>query len=130
MKSKKPKRKTKLGLEPKKILGVVANLKNLFIAIALLVAFLGGFFNLYSWVDTTYARQQHLRKVKIENDYRWESTILGSMYSRFCALDNLISFAMDPTKIDPETKTEYIKLKSKIGLQEDKVKDLEKRLRE
>lgn len=130
MKSKKPKRKIKLGLEPKKVLGVVANLKNLFIAIALLTAFLGGFFNVYKWIDTTYAREQHVRKVKIENDYRWESTILGSMYSRFCALDNLISFAMDPTKIDPETKTEYIKLKSKIGLQEDKVKDLEKRLRE
>jgi hypothetical protein len=127
---KKSKRIKSLISEPRKVLGVVASFKNLFIAIALLFAFLGGFFNVYKWLDTTYAREQYVRKVRIENDYRWESTILSGMYSRFCSLDNLISFAMDPTKIDPERKTEYIKLKGEIKLQEDKVTDLQKKLRE
>ena len=135
----KTKRTKKRVNSEKKILGVGANIKNLLIAIALLFGFLAGFFRVYSWVDDTYARRQivdkikleaqvSLGKVKIENDYRWETIVLNGLYSRYHTLDSVINFALDPTKVDPDRRQEFNELKAKIKLQEEKVKVLQERL--
>jgi len=129
MKAKVKKRsRSRYVKEEKKVLGVTANMKNLFIAVALLFAFLGGFFKVYSWIDCTYAREKALQRVEILNDFRWESDVLNSMYSRFQFLDNIISLAIDPTKVDPDRRTEFNDLKNKIKMQEDKVKELQKKV--
>lgn len=126
MKSKTKSRKS--VVEEKKVLGLGTNIKNILIAIALIFAFLGGFFGVYNWIDNTYSKKVFVEKVKIENDYRWETTVLNGMYSRFHVLDSIISFAMDPTKVDPDRRQEFNELKSKIKLQEEKVKVLQERV--
>jgi hypothetical protein len=125
MKSKTKSRKS--VVEEKKVLGIGTNIKNILIAIALIFAFLGGFFGVYNWIDNTYGKKAFVEKVKIENDYRWETTVLNGMYSRFHVLDSIISFAMDPTKVDPDRRQEFNELKSKIKLQEEKVKVLQEK---
>jgi hypothetical protein len=105
MKSKTKSRKS--VVEEKKVLGIGTNIKNILIAIALIFAFLGGFFGVYNWIDNTYGKKAFVEKVKIENDYRWETTVLNGMYSRFHVLDSIISFAMDPTKVDPDRRQEF-----------------------
>jgi len=118
----------KPGPNSKTFLGVTANVKNILIAVALLFAFLGGFFRVYSWIDGTYEKRTTVEKVKIENDYRWETTVLNGMYSRYHVLDSIISFAMDSTKVDPDRRQEFNELKGKIKLQEEKVKLLQERV--
>jgi|GEM_PF-6471048 len=112
----------------RKILGVTANLKNVMIAIALLIAFLGSFFKIYTWIDTTYAKARAVEQVKVENDYRWETTVLNGMYSRLWTLDNMVNLSPDPSKIAPEVKTEWNDLKAKIKMQEEKVKVLQEKV--
>lgn len=113
---------------PRKVLGVTANVKNILLAVALLVAFLGTFWKVYNYIDETYARLKHVQNVKLENDYRWETTILNGMYSRYCTLDNLITFTINPSKVDPDVRKEWNELKAKIKLQEEKVKELQHHL--
>ena len=125
MKNKTNRTRVKKSVPEKKFLGISTNLKNILIAIALVFAFLGGFFRVYNWIDNTYARSGHLEKVKIENDYRWETTVLNGMYSRYHTLDSIINFALDPTKVDPDRRQEFNELKGKIKLQEEKVKVLQ-----
>lgn len=125
MKSKTKSRIVRKSDSEKKFFGLSTNVKNVLIAIALLFAFLSGFFKVYSWIDTTYAKSGYVDKVKIENDYRWETIVLNGMYSRYQVLDSIISFAMDPAKIDPDRRQEYTELKGKIKLQEEKVKILQ-----
>ena len=124
----KRRRVTKQVPNGRSFLGVTANVRNILIAIALLFAFLSGFFSVYNWIDNTYAKRGHLDKVKVEGDYRWETIVLNGMYSRFHVLDSIISFAMDPTKIDPDRRQEFNELKGKIKLQEEKVKVLQERV--
>ena len=133
------KRTKKEANSGKKILGVGANIRNLLIAIALLFGFLAGFFKVYSWIDDTYARRHivekikseakiQVDKVKLENDYRWETIVLNGMYSRYHTLDSIVNFALDPTKVDPDRRQELNELKGKIKLQEEKVKILQGRV--
>ena len=133
------KRTRKEANSGKKILGVGANIRNLLIAIALLFGFLAGFFKVYSWIDDTYARRHivekikseakvQVDKVKLENDYRWETIVLNGMYSRYHTLDSIVNFALDPTKVDPDRRQELNELKGKIKLQEEKVKILQGRV--
>ena len=126
MKTKK-KRVSNVVKVERKILGVAASLRNLFIAVALLFAFLGGFFQVYSWMENTYAKTKQLQKVEVTNDYRWETTVLNGMYARFWTLDNMVNMTPDPTKVPPEIKTQYNDLKAQIKLQEEKVKVLQEK---
>ncbi len=113
--------------ETKKVFGVPTNIKNLLIAVAMLFAFLGGFFQVYNWAMTTFAKETKLQKVEVVNDYRWETTILNGMYSRYWTLDNMISLSGDPTKAPTEVRTEYNDLKNRIKFQEEKVKVLQEK---
>jgi len=112
----------------RKILGVTANIKNLLIAVALLFAFLGGFFQVYTWVDTTYTRITDFRTVKAKQDFSWENDILKGMYSRYYILDNIVTLAPDKSTVPESLKTEFKNLGKEISLQEDKVKLLQKNL--
>lgn len=113
---------------PRKVLGITANLKNLLIAVALLFAFLGGFFKVYNWVDTTYARLKSLQKLEVRFEHKTENDVLNSMYSRFWTLDNMFNLSINPSKIPVEIRTEYNDLKAKIKLQEEKVKILQEKV--
>ena len=117
-----PRAKKKSIVDVKKILGVTANLRNLMVTVALLFAFLGGFFQIYSWLDTTYAKQKHLVKVEAKADLTDAEILLNSMYTRYWTLDNM----MKVTPNLPEALiTEHNNLEKKIKLQEDKVKYLQ-----
>jgi len=117
-----PRAKKKSIVDVKKILGVTANLRNLMVTVALLFAFLGGFFQIYSWLDTTYAKQKHLLKVEAKADLTDAEILLNSMYTRYWTLDNM----MKVTPNLPEALiTEHNNLEKKIKLQEDKVKYLQ-----
>jgi len=111
--------------EVRKVLGITTSIKNILIAVVMMFAFLGGFFQIYSWLETTYAKAKQLQKVEIVNDYRWETTILNGMYTRQWTLDNMVNLAPDPLKVPVEIRTEYNDLKAKIKLQEEKVKILQ-----
>jgi hypothetical protein len=126
MKTKKKKVSSVVKVE-RKILGVAANIKNLLIAVAMLFAFLGGFFQVYNWAETRFAKEKHLQQVEVINDYRWESTVLQGMNSRLWTLDNMVNLAPDPTKVPPEIKTQYNDLKAQVKLQEEKVKVLQEK---
>ena len=113
----------------RKILGVTANLKNMMITVALLFGFIGGFFQIYNWIDTTYAKAKWVKQIELKQDYERENTVLNGMYARFCMLDQLVTLAPDPLKVDPEVRKEWNELKSgKIKRQEEKVKLLEQEL--
>jgi len=105
-----------------------SNIKNILLAVALLVGFLGAFFSVYQYIDSKYAHNKRLIQVELLNDYRWETTVLNGMYARFCTLDNVIALSPDQTKIPPEVRTEYNDLKAKVQLQQDKVKELQKQV--
>lgn len=122
----------------KKVLGITANIKNMMIAAGMLVAFLGIFWNVYNWAQCEFAKQkelsEHITKVKTKfekvetiGDYRWETTVLNGMYSRYYTLDNMIIFAGNLAKVPPEIRSEYNDLKGKIKLQEERVKILQER---
>jgi hypothetical protein len=131
MKSKKPvqiKEHKKGGKVERKVLGVTANIRNLLIAITLLFAFLGGFFQIYTWADTTYARLSYVKVIKAKQDFSWENDILKGMYSRYYLLDNLVNLSPDPTKVPENLRKEFTSLGKEITLQEDKVKLLQKNL--
>lgn len=124
-----PKKPTMPQKIEKKILGVTANLKNLMIAIVMLFAFLGGFFKVYDWAHDTFAERNWVRKIELEGKLDRENTVLNSLYARFCFLDQIITVAPDPTKVEPEMRKEWLELKSgKIERQKDKVKLLENEL--
>ena len=113
----------------RKVLGVTANLRNMMIAVALLFAFIGGFFQIYSWIDTTYAKAKWVKQIELKQDYERENTVLNGLYSRFCFLDQIVTLAIDPTKVDAELRKEWLELKSgKIERQKEKVKLLEEEL--
>ena len=113
----------------RKVFGVVANIRNVVIAIALVFGFLGGFFQVLNWLDTTFAKNKWVKLIELKQDFKWESDILNAMYARFCTLDNIFVLSPDPTKIDPELRKEWNDLKNnKLKLQEEKVKDLQKQL--
>jgi hypothetical protein len=112
----------------RKILGVTANVKNLLIAIVMLFAFLGGFFQVYNWVDTTYTRYTEFKVVKAKQDFSWENDILKGMYSRYYVLDNIVNLAPIKEQVPENLKTEFKNLGKEISLQEDKVKLLQKNL--
>jgi len=112
----------------RKILGVTANIKNLLIAIVMLFAFLGGFFQVYNWVDTTYTRLTEFKVVKAKQDFSWENDILKGMYSRYYVLDNIVNLAPIKEQVPENLKTEFKNLGKEITLQEDKVKLLQKNL--
>jgi len=115
------------GKDVKKVLGVTSSIKNMLIAVAMIFAFLGGVFQLYGWLETTYAKAKQLQKVEIVNDYRWETTILNGMYTRQWTLDNVVNLVPDPLKVPIEIRTEYNDLKARIKLQEEKVKVLQEK---
>jgi len=138
-KGTKPKKEVVEMSNGKKVLGVQASLKNLLIATALLFGFLGGFFQVYSWIDNTYLRAKHfqevdaLRKKFIENvsdrlDFKSESDLLNAWYIRYSTLDNLFKMTPDRSKIPAETMAEYNELPGRIKLQELKVKALQEKL--
>lgn len=112
----------------KKVLGVTASIRNLLIAIALLFAFLGGFFQVYTWIDTTYARNKWVKQIEAKQDFKWENDILLGMYSRYYVLDSIVTLSPDPTKVPVEMRTEFTSLKDKIRLQEEKVKLFQEKL--
>jgi hypothetical protein len=122
---KQIKEKIKIG---RKLLGITANVKNLLIAIALLFAFLGGFFQVYSWIDSTYTRVKDFKIVKAKQDFTWENDILKGMYSRYYVLDNIVKLSPDPKSVPETLKKEYDGLAKEIELQVDKVKVLQKNL--
>ncbi len=127
----KPKEPTFKSTEQKvvrKILGVTANIKNLLIAVALLFAFLGGFFQVYNWLETTYAKSSWVKQIQAKQDFGWENDILKGMYSRYYILDNIVNLAPDKEKVPDSLKTEFKNLTKEIALQEDKVKLLQKNL--
>ena len=113
--------------EVRKVLGITTSIKNMLIAVAMIFAFLGGVFQLYGWLEDTYAKAKQLQKVEIVNDYRWETTILNGMYTRQWTLDNMVNLAPDPLKVPTEIRTEYNDLKAKVKLQEEKVKVLQEK---
>jgi hypothetical protein len=132
MKSKKPvqikehKKEGEVKKVARKILGITANVRNLLIAIALLFAFLSGFFQVLNWADTTYARLSYVKMIKAKQDFSWENDILKGMYSRYYLLDNLVNLSPDPTKVPENLRKEFTSLGKEITLQEDKVKLLQK----
>jgi hypothetical protein len=131
MKKKTQSRAKKVEPEktPRQVLGITANIKNTMIAIALLFGFLGGFFQLYNWIDTTYARTARVKYVEIRQDFKDASDFLNILYARFWTLDNMFALSPDPSKIDPELRKEWNDLKSnKLKLQEEKVKTLQQQL--
>ena len=131
MKTKKPIRKPKEGTLKKaerKILGVTANIKNLLIAIVMLFAFLGGFFQVYNWLETTYAKSSWVKQIQAKQDFGWENDILKGMYSRYYVLDNIVNLAPDKDKVPDSLKTEFRNLTKEIAMQEEKVKLLQKNL--
>ena len=113
--------------EVRKVLGITTSIKNMLIAVAMIFAFLGGVFQLYGWLETTYAKEKHLKQVEVTNDYRWETTILNGMYTRHWTLDNMVNLASDPLKVPAEIRAEYNDLKAKVKLQEEKVKVLQEK---
>jgi len=136
---KKPVKTEVKTVEQKTFLGVTANIRNVLIAVALLFAFLSGFFKVYDWVDTTYLRAKHFQEVDdlrlkhIQNvedrfNLKNESDLLNTWYVRYSTLDNLIKMTPDLSKIPIETRTEYNELPGKIKLQEIKVKALQDKL--
>jgi hypothetical protein len=113
----------------RKILGVTASLKNVMIAIVMLFAFLGGFFQVFNWLHSTFADRAWVKIVELKGDFERENNVLNSMYARFCTLDNMFMLSPDPTKVDPELRKEWLELKTgKMKLQEEKVKDLQQQL--
>ena len=124
----KPKKRHLTEKETRKIMGVTASIRNMMLAVAMLVAFIGTFFSIYNWSITTFASKTHLVKVEVENNYRWETTVLNSMYSRFYVLDNMVIMAGDLAKVPQEIRNEYNDLKAKIKMQEEKVKVLQERV--
>ncbi len=117
----------------RKVLGISASIKNTLIAVALLFAFLGGFFQVYNWLHSTFAERVWVQSIELNQKFEKENGILNSMYQRFCILDNMFLLSPDPKKVDPELRKEWLELKGngkrgKLGLQEDKVKDLQKKL--
>jgi len=114
--------------QPRKVLGVTANVKNVLMAVALLIAFLGSFFSIYNWLDSTYTRSKLFQKLEARFDCKFESDVLNSMYSRLWTLDNMITLAPDASKIPVETRTEFNDLRAKIKLQEEKVKVLQEKM--
>jgi hypothetical protein len=124
----KKKSKSSFIKKERKVLGVVASMKNVMIAIALLFGFMGGFFQTYNWLVTTFAKD--LRVTKIENEFHLEreNNVLNAMYSRYYILDNMVSLAVDPTKVPDAIRTEYNDLKYKIKMQEEKVKLLQQKV--
>ncbi len=117
----------------RKVLGISASIKNTLIAVALLFAFLGGFFQVYNWLHSTFAERVWVQSIELNQKFEKENGILNSMYQRFCVLDNMFLLSPDPKKVDPELRKEWLELKGngkrgKLGLQEDKVKDLQKKL--
>lgn len=117
--------KTEVKKVSRKVLGVTANIRNLVIAIALLFGFLSGFFQIYNWVDTTYARQTLVKVIQAKQDFSWENDILKGMYSRYYVLDGIVNLSPDPSKVPDNLKREFVSLGKEIGLQEDKVKRLQ-----
>jgi hypothetical protein len=134
MKKKTNKRSRSTPKKKRRIMGVTANLKNVLISVALLFGFVSGIFQIYSWIDTTYAKAKWVKVVELKGDIERENSLLNTMYARFCTLDNMFMLAPDPTKVDPELRKEWIALKGtesqtgKIRKQEDKVKLLETEL--
>lgn len=128
-KVKKPKKEgevAKVAKVAKKVLGVTANIRNLLIAVALLFAFLGGFFQVFTWLETTYAKSSWVKQIETKQEFAWENDILKGMYSRYYVLDSLVNLAPDPTKVPKELRTQFSCLKDEIRLQEEKVKLLQK----
>lgn len=112
----------------KSILGMPSTFKNVLIAVALLFAFLGGFFQVYSWVDTTYARRGWVQQIQDKQEFKWESDVLTGMYARFAALDTLIRLSPDPKSVPDALKNEWTNLPKAIQLQEKKVEALQQKV--
>jgi len=120
--------KTELKKISRSILGVTSSIRNLLIAIALLFAFLGGFFQVYNWVDSTYARRGWVQQIENKQEFKWESDVLTEMYKRFAVLDTLVRLSPDPKSVPELLKCEYDNYPGKIKLQEKKVDLLQKKL--
>jgi hypothetical protein len=112
----------------KKILGVTTTYKNLMISIVLIFAFLGGFFQIYNWIDTTYAKQKHLERIEAKQELMDSESILDGMTTRYWTLDNMINMTPDPTKVPSIIRDEYNKLKDRIKLQQEKVRILQEKV--
>jgi hypothetical protein len=112
----------------RKVLGVTANLRNLFIAVALLFGFLAGFFQIYNWIDTTYTRQVFFKKLQCEVEFKREGDLLKEMYTRLWTLEQMINLSPDSSKIPAEIKNGYNDVKNQIKLQEEKVKVLQEKM--
>jgi hypothetical protein len=122
-------KKESIKLKAKKtIFGITANIRNSLITVALLFGFISGFFQIYSWIDNTYARRAWVKQIELKGEFKWESDILNVMYSRYYILDGMVNLAPDPTKVPFEIRSEYNTLKDKIKLQEDKVKVLQSQM--
>jgi hypothetical protein len=131
MKHKKPdqkKRSRAIKSSSRTLFGVPTTIKNLLIAIALLFAFLGGFFQVYTWVDTTYARRGWVQQIQDKQEFKWECDVLTGMYARFAALDTLVRLAPDPKSVPEALTNEHTNLPNAIKLQEDKVKLLQQKV--
>ena len=125
----KPKKaETVVNKEKRKVLGVTANIRNTLIAIAMIFAFLGGFFKVYEYIENRYAKQNQFTRLESRFDHKEASDVLNAMYSRMWTLDNMITMSPDQSKVPVEIKTEYNDLKAKIKLQEEKVKVLQEKL--
>lgn len=112
----------------RKILGVTSSIRNLLIAVALLFAFLGGFFQVYNWVDSTYARRGWVQQIQNKQEFSWESDVLTEMYKRYSVIDTLVRLSPDPKSVPEVLKSEYARLPGCIKLQEQKVELLQKKM--
>ena len=122
----KPTRKPIPEENERKVWGVTATIKNTIIAVMLLFGFIGGFFQVYNWMHSTFAERAWVKVIELNQKFEKENGILNSMYQRFCTLDNMFLLAPDPTKIDAELRKEWLELKSgKMKMQEEKVKLLQ-----